>query len=315
MFTSPAAPPRRRPLPEGTGRRVLVAAVASLVAEILIVGTGAAVRLTGSGLGCPTWPRCTADSFTTTPEMGVHGVIEFGNRLLTFALVAVAVLTLAAVWRMRKRRRDLWWPALVQLLSIPAQAVLGGITVWTGLNPWTVAAHLLISLALVVVMTVFLHRVRTGPGERVLAVPAPLAALGVAIAPVTAVVVLLGILTTGSGPHAGDAASARNGLDATVLVGVHETSAWVLFALTAALVVWSTARRLPLQRPATLLLTVEALQIAVGVTQVALDWNAGVVIVHVFLAACLTAAAANVVVHLRRPVADVFEERPERIEA
>ena len=312
MTTPPIVRLRDRLLPAAVDGRVRVAAVASLIAEVLIIGTGAAVRLTGSGLGCPTWPRCTTQSFVTTPEMGAHGVIEFGNRLLTFALVVVAVLAVAAVWRLRRERRDLFALALVQLASIPAQAVLGGITVWTGLNPWVVAAHFVFSLLLVTLMTVFVHRTRTALGARVLAVPAPLAAVAAGAGAAAAVALLLGIVTTGSGPHAGDADAPRNGLSAVVLVQVHETAAWVLFALTMVLVVAATAKRLPLQRPATLLLTVEALQIAVGITQVALDWNAGVVIVHVFLAACLTAATANVLLHLRRPIADVLDEPAER---
>lgn len=307
MFTD--TPLGVRLLPARVGRRVRAAAVASLVAEILIIGTGAAVRLTGSGLGCPTWPRCTADSFTSTPAMGVNGAIEFGNRLLTFALVVVALTALAAVWRLRRERRDLFSLAVAQVASIPAQAVLGGVTVWTGLNPWVVAGHFVFSLLLVTLMTVFVHRTRTAPGPRVLAVPAPMAALAAVGGAAAAVVLVLGVITTGSGPHAGDADAPRNGLSAVVLVQMHETSAWVLFGVTAALVVWATSRRLPLQRPATLLLTVQALQIAVGITQVALDWNAGVVIVHVFLAACLTAAAANLLLHLRRPVADLFDAR------
>src|SRR3954451_23219449 len=122
-------------------------ALANAVANGLIVVTGGAVRLTGSGLGCPTFPTCTEDSLVTTPEMGVRGVIEFGNRTLTFVLTAVAVALLVAVWR--SSRRDLRPLAVLSFLGIPAQALLGGITVLTGLNPWTVAAHFLISMALV----------------------------------------------------------------------------------------------------------------------------------------------------------------------
>src|SRR3712207_6026320 len=104
-------------------------ALANAVANGLIVVSGGAVRLTGSGLGCPTWPRCTTDSFVATPELAGHGVIEFGNRLLTFVLAAVAVATVVAVWR--SVRRDLRPLALTTFLGIPAQALLGGITVLT----------------------------------------------------------------------------------------------------------------------------------------------------------------------------------------
>src|SRR3546814_4028947 len=115
-------------LPATVDRRVLVAAWATLVVQVGIVGTGGLVRLTASGLGCPTWPQCTADSLVATQEMGIHGVIEFGNRLLTFVLVAVAIAMFALVFRMRRQRRDLFWLALVIGLYVPLQAIIGGIT-------------------------------------------------------------------------------------------------------------------------------------------------------------------------------------------
>src|SRR5579875_1008743 len=214
---------------------VRVVAWASLLAEILLVGTGGAVRLTGSGLGCPTWPRCTAASFSTTPAMGVHGVIEFGNRLLTFVLVIVAIAAVAAVARRWRSRKDLFGLALAQLLSIPAQAVIGGITVLTHLNPWLVAAHFLFSLTLVVAMTVFVHRSRVLPGPRSRSVGRPAAWLTASVAVLAAVVIALGVMTTGSGPHAGDASAPRNGFDPVVLQQVHETFAWFLLAATVAL--------------------------------------------------------------------------------
>ena len=118
-------------------------ALANLVANGVIVVTGGAVRVTGSGLGCPTWPRCTDESFVVTPELAGHGVIEFGNRLLTFVLTAVAIATLVVVFRSVRRDRGRW--RVLGFLGIPAQALLGGVTVLTGLNPWTVAAHFLVS--------------------------------------------------------------------------------------------------------------------------------------------------------------------------
>ncbi|MFT2689112.1 COX15/CtaA family protein [Clavibacter zhangzhiyongii] len=126
--------------------------------QTLVVGTGGLVRLTGSGLGCPTWPRCTADSFVSTPEMGVHGIIEFGNRLLTFLLVIVAIATFLAVLRLRNRGRGLFSIALAIGLGIPAQGVIGGITVLTGLNPYIVGLHFVVSVVLVVLSTVLVWR-------------------------------------------------------------------------------------------------------------------------------------------------------------
>jgi cytochrome c oxidase assembly protein subunit 15 len=140
-------------LPVSVDRTVLRLAVLSLIGQTILVVTGGAVRLTSSGLGCPTWPRCTADSLVNTPEMGLHGFIEFGNRLLTFALAAVAALMLVYLWNLRKERRDLFLLALGLLASIPAQAIIGGITVLTQLNPWVVGLHILVSMAMVVLAT------------------------------------------------------------------------------------------------------------------------------------------------------------------
>jgi len=139
-------------------------AFANVLANGAIVVTGGAVRLTDSGLGCPTWPRCTGSSLVPTHRLGVHGAIEFTNRTLTFVLTVVAILTLLAVFR--SARRDLRPLAVVSFLGIPAQALLGGITVLTKLNPWTVAAHFLLSSVLVAVATVLWLRSREpGVGE------------------------------------------------------------------------------------------------------------------------------------------------------
>ncbi|MCU1473946.1 COX15/CtaA family protein [Amnibacterium sp.] len=297
--------PRPAAVPLVASPVIRIAARASLVAEILLVGTGGAVRLSGSGLGCPTWPRCTVASFTTTPAMGVHGVIEFGNRLLTFVLVVVALAAFAVVLRQWRTRKDLVGLALAQLLSIPVQAVLGGITVLTHLNPWLVAAHFLFSLTLVVLMTVFVHRAAVLPGPRARAA-APVAAAPVAVvltgvvAVLAAVTVVLGVTTTGSGPHAGDATAPRNGLDPVVLQQVHESVAWLLL-LTSAVLLVVAARGGARVRPVALLVGIEVVQLVVGVTQVALGWAAGLVVVHVFLAAVLTAATTAVVLAARGP--------------
>ena len=134
---------------------------ATLVANGVLVVTGGAVRLTGSGLGCPTWPRCDADSFTPHGANGIHQQIEFGNRTLTFVLAAIAVATFVAAQEEARRtgRGELRTLALVLGLAIPAQAVIGGISVRTHLNPWVVSFHLLISLAMIGVAVVFLRRI------------------------------------------------------------------------------------------------------------------------------------------------------------
>ena len=124
-------------------------AVANLLANIGIVVTGAAVRLTGSGLGCPTWPRCSDESYVAHGELGLHGVIEFGNRTLTFLLAAIALLCFLAALGARHRRATRL--AFAIGLGIPLQAVIGGITVLTDLNPWIVAGHFLLSMAIIMI--------------------------------------------------------------------------------------------------------------------------------------------------------------------
>jgi cytochrome c oxidase assembly protein subunit 15 len=152
--------------PTEVNRKVRIAAWATLFVQTMIVVTGGAVRLTASGLGCPTWPKCTEDSFVSTPEMGIHGLIEFGNRLLTFVLVIVAIVTFLLIVRMRKQRRDLFWLAIFIGLGIPVQAVIGGITVLTQLDPYVVGLHFVVSIVLVVLSTMFVFRVYRGKAPR-----------------------------------------------------------------------------------------------------------------------------------------------------
>ena len=137
---------------------------ATLVANCVLVVTGGAVRLTASGLGCPTWPRCNGDAFTPRHALSIHSAIEFGNRTLTFVLAAIAVATFAAAWQ--SGRRDLRLVALAIGLGIPAQAVIGGITVLTDLNPWIVSFHLLCSLAIIGLSVLFLRRLGAPAGGR-----------------------------------------------------------------------------------------------------------------------------------------------------
>ncbi|RFA14699.1 heme A synthase [Subtercola boreus] len=291
-------------LPTSVDRRVRILAWASLVVQIVLVGTGGAVRLTGSGLGCPTWPQCTDGSFVSTPEMGVHGIIEFANRLLTFVIVVIAILVFVAVLRMRRTRRDLFVLTLLQGLSIPLQAVIGGITVLTGLNPYIVGLHFVVSLGLIVVTTMLVYRVYTGTrgsaAGLTLAVPAWYLAVSRVAAVFVGLAVALGILTTGSGPHAGDAATPRNGLNTDVMEHLHSYPAYVLFGLTLLLVVVALARGLPRRFVATLLV-VELAQIVVGLTQSRLGLPPALVIVHMVLAASLVAAMTATLLAERRP--------------
>lgn len=289
-------------LPESTAdRRVRVIAWASLISQILIVGTGGAVRLTGSGLGCPTWPRCTEDSFVTTPEMGIHGIVEFGNRLLTFVLVIIALLAFAFVIRMRRDRPELLRLSIALGLGIIAQALIGGVTVLTGLNSWIVGFHFVVSAVLVALAMVFVYRVRHGRTTGELAVPRPVQALALASAVGVWVTVLVGIVVTGSGPHAGDADTPRNGLDAELLQHVHSWPAYATAGLSVVLLI--VAMRLGrdrLRRAAIGLVVVELVQVGVGLVQARLGLPELLVGIHMLLACVLIALATNVVLALRQ---------------
>lgn len=218
-------------------------ALANLVANIVIIWTGALVRLTRSGLGCPTWPRCTADSFTTVPEQGWHGVIEFGNRLLTFVLVAIAIglciASLRAVARGSQPRRLVGFAAAIGL-GIIAQAIIGGISVRMQLNPWVVGLHMLASAALVLLSVEIVHvAYDLAPAvvsDRVRTLANVVFGLG-------CLIIVLGIVVTGSGPNAGDGAAQRNGLDIAWTAKVHAWAVWLLVALTAIGVWWSRGER------------------------------------------------------------------------
>jgi cytochrome c oxidase assembly protein subunit 15 len=295
-------------LPTTVDSRVRFIAWASLVCQVLLIGTGGAVRLTGSGLGCPTWPRCTDDSFVSTPEMGIHGVIEFGNRLLTFVLTLVVILAFLAVLRIRRVRPELFRITLVQGLSIPFQAVLGGITVLTGLNPYIVGAHFVVSVVLVALTTVLVYRVLHGPRGTRAATPRGYALLARAAAVVVAVTVVVGILTTGAGPHAGDAATPRNGLAPEVMEHVHSWPAYATLLLTVALVVWTLRAGLPRRFPL-LLLAVELVQIAVGLLQARTGLPPVLVGSHMVLAALLVAAMTAVLLSLTN------DQQPDEVEA
>ena len=265
-------------------------AVANLVANIAIVVTGAAVRLTGSGLGCPTWPRCTDASYVAHGELGIHGAIEFGNRMLTFALTAVAIACFLAALGSRHRRATRL--SLVIGLGIPLQAVIGGITVLTDLNPWIVAGHFLLSMAIIMVCVALLDELRSP--ERGLAPPLP-RALAWATLAAGWVVLYLGTVVTGAGPHAGDTDSPRNDLDPSTVSHVHAYAVYVLVALTVVLLVVAVrGGHRWLARVTALVLLVEVLQGVLGWVQYGLDLPVGLVAMHMLGAALLAAGLARI---------------------
>jgi heme a synthase len=291
--------PHRTP-PSWAVRWMRPAVIASLVAYIGIVVTGGVVRLTGSGLGCPEWPRCSGSSFVPHRAMGIHSAIEFSNRMVTFVVAAIAVTTLVLAWQYG--RRSVVRLAVLLALGVPAQAVIGGITVLTDLNPWVVSLHLLVSLAMVGLAVVLLRRLGEGDGP-----PRPLVATGVAwlvrsIFGVGWLVLYVGTVVTGSGPHAGSVDAPRNGLDPRALSQLHSDLVMLLVGLTVAavLVIRTADAPADLRRAAGTLLVIELAQGAVGFVQYATDLPVALVAVHLLGAALVSAALMWLLVSIRQ---------------
>jgi len=289
-------------LPDRVDTRIRVFAWLSFAAQTIIIGTGGAVRLTGSGLGCPTWPTCTPDSLVPTEELSCHSLIEFGNRMMTGVVGIVALVLFVLVWRIRRERRDLFVLAFVVGAGIVAQAIVGGITVWTGLNPFIVGFHYVSSLLLVCVCAELIVRMDATPGPRELAVPGWYAGLTHATTGVLALTIVFGILTTGAGPHSGDAAAGRNGFEAELLEHVHAWPGYALLALTLVLLIGSWRLRLPTLRWTIVLLAAELVQIGVGLYQARNGLPPLAVGVHMVLAALTASTMTVVVLRLKRPV-------------
>ncbi|GAT80520.1 hypothetical protein STXM2123_1221 [Streptomyces sp. F-3] len=217
-------------------RTVQRAALAALVMAVVIVVTGGAVRLTGSGLGCPTWPKCTEDSLTTTSEMGLHGVIEFGNRLLTYVLCAAVGWAIVAARSQKPWRRGLTRLGWAQFWVVMGNAVLGGIVVLVGLNPYTVAGHFLLSSALIALATVMWQRAREGDAAPRPLVGKPVRQLVGVLVLASALLIVVGTVVTGAGPHAGDSREVpRIPVDWQTVARLHAVLAWVVVTLTFAL--------------------------------------------------------------------------------
>ena len=204
-----------------------------LFLQSALVVTGGAVRLTGSGLGCPTWPECTPGSYTPVPHQvqgQLHAWIEFGNRLLTFALFFAAVATVIAVFR--SHRRDLRFLAITQILGIFAQGVLGGITVLTHLNPLAVASHFILSIFLIAAAT-SLHSRRKQPFVRTSSPQVRISRFSIFHLLLTFAVIVIGTLVTASGPHAGDINAPRLRLNIENIAYIHGGLVAILLIFTA----------------------------------------------------------------------------------
>ncbi|MFF1541750.1 heme A synthase [Microbacterium sp. NPDC058269] len=362
--TTQAVPPRSA----SWGRALTVFAWLSFVSETIIIGTGGAVRLTGSGLGCSDWPLCTPDSLVPILEVqGIHGIIEFGNRLMTgvVGIIALAVVLLVlhlfsgkrglvrALWfavggiaaaaltyfvatlfyglaaagpallafpfatgvlliaiiasavysvRTTPARRDLVALAWIALAGVVAQALVGGITVLTGLNPFIVGFHYTSSLLLVCITAAFLVRLKTSPGPRERAVPVWFAAVTHVTGLALAVTIVFGVLTTGSGPHSGDADVLRHGFDATVLAHVHSWPGYILAALVLFLTISAWVLRLEPRRWLFVLVLAILVQVGVGVWQAREGLPPVLVGIHMVLASLSAATYTVVVLHLKRSV-------------
>jgi cytochrome c oxidase assembly protein subunit 15 len=291
------------PLPSLRTQRIIAAAV--ILTQGGIAVTGAIVRVTASGLGCPTWPQCFPGSFVPVPVAEVpivHQAVEFGNRLITFLVVLTAALAVLAVIRARRRREVLVYAWLMPASTV-LQAVLGGITVLTGLLWWTVAIHLLVSMTMVWLSVLLYVKIgepdpADGGGAPELLVPNPLRQLTFLSGVALSVVLVTGTMVTGAGPHAGDksveAPVPRLGLDIVTLVYRHSSLVTAYVSLLIGLAFALLAVRAP--RPVTMrvvvLLVLVALQGMAGTVQFFTGVPAALVAVHVAGAAICTAATA-----------------------
>jgi heme a synthase len=279
-------------------------ALAGVAGNALIMSTGAAVRVSGSGLGCPTWPKCTGDSLVPThssQHAAANMAIEFGNRLLTFLVLAVGVAVFVAGVRLRPRRRDLVRLAAIQPLSVVAQAVVGGIVVLTDLNPAAVAAHFLLSPALLAAATALWVRASEGDEPARGLVRNELVWLARALVAVVFALLIAGTVVTGTGPHAGDATSPRFGFKIEQVAQLHADIVWATVGLTFALLLGLRLTNAPgrVQRRALELLAIELAQGVIGYVQYFTGVPGPLVVAHVLGSALVWIATLRVVFAMR----------------
>ena len=270
--------------------------------QMLLVVSGTAVRVTGSGLGCPTWPRCTGTSLTNTAALGSHGYIEFGNRLLA---VVMEVVGIALVVVVRRHAPQLTRLALVQAAVVPLQALIGGLLVLSGLNPYVLILHFLTSFPLVLAAAALLAAL---PRPRH---PSPsLHGLGWGVVAATSGVLVLGTLVTGTGPHAGDPKVDRLPFDPQDITQLHADGVWLLTGLVLATVAvaWRTA-----YRPwALALLGLVAAQAGLGYWQYYNGVPAAAVALHVALATTVFTVASWLALSTRARPSRTAQPIPER---
>ena len=283
-------------------------ALAAFVSMILIILTGAAVRLTGSGLGCPDWPTCFKHSYST--NWTIHSKIEFANRLVTVSLVVVAAVVFLVSFARRPRRRDLSVLAGLLIVGVILDALLGAEVVYSKLNPWLVSLHLLLSLAMVVTAAILYHRSKYvyGPGARADVRDPHFLTLARLLWIPFVVLLVTGTMTTGSGPHAG---GSQGQLEARRLPFAFSSAAWVhsvAATLFVGLVVgmlftiWRTSAPRPLQLCVRRLVVISLVQAAIGVTQYLT--HVPVVLVEFHVAGAISLCIGVTQFHLRQSAHD-----------
>lgn len=288
-----------------------VAVWANLIGQIGIIVTGGLVRLTGSGLGCSTWPMCEPGQFTPVHHdaMTYHPYVEFGNRTMSGVLVIIGlfvVLAVATDKRRTARYRALGW---VPVIGVLLQALIGGLTVLVELHPAVVGFHMLISIALVAISAYLVARQREGDASPSALLDRPTTRVARGVVAWFMPVVALGVLVTGSGPHSGDEEIGyRFALDPAAMARIHALSVWVLLIGVIALTVMVLRRDqpnpAPMRRALKVLWALIIAEGAVGYTQFFTGLPVALVAVHMLLAAALTAAAVFALVATRqRPAA------------
>ena len=269
-------------------------AFASFLSMILIVLSGAAVRLTGSGLGCPDWPTCFHGRITGS--LGIHPFIEYANRMVTVTLVVLTGVTFIAAWLRQPRRRDLVVLSGSLVLGVIADAVLGGFVVYSKLNPWLVSLHMLLSLTMVVIGAVLYHHSKYiyGPGARSDVRDPHFRFIARALWLPFIVLLVTGTLTTGSGPHAG---SSQGQLRARRLPFAFSSAAWIHSAAALLfiglvvgllLAIWKSGAPQALQLGVRRLVVIALVQAAIGITQYLTHVPVALVELHVAGAVSLT---------------------------
>jgi len=277
---------------------------AAVITNGLISVTGATVRVTGSGLGCPTWPECVPGSLVPISRSDLsafHIAIEFGNRTLTSVVLIASLGTFLVIWLGKPRRSSLVKLSAALPAGVIFQAIWGGIVVLTGLSWWTVAPHLLVSLLLLYVSIVILVRLNESDDQAVPVVPKPLRILTWATVGVLIALCIAGTLVTAAGPHGGDEDTPRLELPVRVLAQLHADLMFLYFGLLVAMTVGFLAVKAPrrLLVRAYVLIAVTAAQGLIGLVQYATGVPETLVVAHVFGATLLVAAAANVVLATR----------------